>query len=61
VGRKIKAERHELAVEREFLAALQSARTTDDVRHVEAAAARVWWSQWIGFKLAFKRAFPRWG
>jgi CRISPR-associated protein Cas1 len=35
---------------------LKKARTTDDVRHVEAAAAQIWWSQWVGFKLAFKGA-----
>jgi CRISPR/Cas system-associated endonuclease Cas1 len=41
VGRKIKAEKHERLVEQEFFGALQQTKTTDDVRHVEAAAAQV--------------------
>jgi hypothetical protein len=39
-----------------FLTELQKAKTTDDVRHIEAKAAQVWWQQWVGFKLSFKGA-----
>ena len=56
VTKKIRMEGHERLIEREFLRDLQQAKTTDDVRHVKASAAQIWWSQWTGFKLAFKGA-----
>ena len=55
VTAKIKAERHEQA-ERTFLTGLHQARTVDDVRHVEAGAAQVWWRQWTGFRMRFAEA-----
>src|ERR1700730_19036709 len=39
-----------------FEALLNKARTTDDVRHVEAKAAQIWWRQWEAFELSFKGA-----
>lgn len=54
VARKIKAEGHEWEPEREFLVDLRKSKTTDDVRHVEAQAAQLWWSQWEGFRVSFK-------
>jgi CRISPR associated protein Cas1 len=54
VGEKIKAERHARVTERMFLAGLRKAGTTDDVRHVEARAAQVWWEQWAEFGMRFK-------
>ena len=45
VAKKIVAESHARTIKREFLARLQKARTTDDVRHWEAKAAQVWWQQ----------------
>jgi CRISPR/Cas system-associated endonuclease Cas1 len=54
VGEKIKAERHARATERVFAAQLRKAGTTDDVRHVEAKAAQVWWEQWVEFRISFK-------
>ena len=56
VARKIKAEDHSKPVERAFLAGLQAAKTTDDVRHIEAKSAQIWWQQWEGFRLSFKGA-----
>ena len=43
-------------IEREFLTGLQKAKTTDDVRHLEAKAAQLWWGQWEGFRMSFKGA-----
>src|ERR1700730_5316966 len=56
IGEKIKAEGHARSVEKVLSAELQTAKTTDDVRHVEARAAQVWWRQWIGFEMRFKGA-----
>jgi hypothetical protein len=53
---KIKAERHGRTAERVFLTELRKAKTTDDVRHVEAKAAQVWWQQWAEFRMSFKGA-----
>ena len=39
---KIKAENHPKPLERAFLSTLKTARTTDDIRHIEAKAAQVW-------------------
>lgn len=63
VAEKIKVERHARAGERAFLAGLRKARTTDDVRHVEAKSAQVWWGQWEGFEMRFKgaKAPAEWG
>jgi len=59
VAEKIKAENHARPIERAFLADLQAAKTTDDVRHVEAKAAQVWWQQWDEFTMRFAgRAAP---
>jgi CRISPR/Cas system-associated endonuclease Cas1 len=54
VAAKVKAEDHVKPLEQSFLAAIRSAKTTDDVHHVEAEAAQVWWQQWAGVELAFK-------
>lgn len=51
---KIKAENHSKPLERAVLSTLNAARTTDDIRHIEAKAAQVWWRQWTDFELAFK-------
>jgi hypothetical protein len=40
-------------IERAFLAQLKRAKTTDDIRYVEAKAARVWWRQWNEFGMRF--------
>jgi CRISP-associated protein Cas1 len=56
VCKKIKAEKHERVVEQEILTALQRTKTTDDVRHVEAGSAQLWWSQWTGTKIRFAGA-----
>jgi CRISPR-associated protein Cas1 len=53
VTKKIKAEGLARMTERDFLAALYKARTTDDVRHLEAKAAQLWWRQWEGFQMRF--------
>ena len=54
VAAKVKAENHARPDERAFLATLRSAKTADDVHHIEAKAAQVWWRQWTEFKLSFK-------
>jgi hypothetical protein len=41
VAAKVKAEHHTGAAKKAFLAALKKAKTTDDVRHVEAQASQV--------------------
>jgi CRISPR/Cas system-associated endonuclease Cas1 len=53
VTAKVKAEGHARVAERVFLAALRASKTTDDVRHVEAKAAQVWWRQWAEFGMRF--------
>jgi CRISPR/Cas system-associated endonuclease Cas1 len=53
VAAKLKVERYQGDVARRFAAMLKSARSTDDVRHVEAKAAQIWWRQWADFKLRF--------
>jgi CRISPR/Cas system-associated endonuclease Cas1 len=45
VAAKVKAERHRYETERALVAELKRARTTDDVRHIEAKAAQVWWQR----------------
>src|SRR6202035_5262324 len=45
VARKIKAECHPRAVHTGFTEALGKARSTDDIRHVEAGSAQIWWNQ----------------
>jgi hypothetical protein len=52
----VKAEGHGRSIEREFLTGLQKAKTTDDVRHLEAKAAQIWWAQWAGVRMSFKGA-----
>ena len=54
VGKKIKAEQHRREMGLALLADLTKAKTTDDVRHVEAKAAQVWWRQWADFRMQFK-------
>jgi CRISPR/Cas system-associated endonuclease Cas1 len=54
VTSKIKAERHRREIEQTFLAQLQKAKTTNDVRHVEAKTAQIWWRQWKGFPMRFR-------
>jgi CRISPR-associated endonuclease Cas1 len=56
VNNKIKAEGHGQSIEREFLSGLRKTTTTDDVRHLEAKAAQLWWGQWEGFRMSFKGA-----
>jgi CRISP-associated protein Cas1 len=56
VAAKVRAEGHGRASERAFLAELRKAKTTDDVRHVEAKAAQVWWRQWADVKMRFAGA-----
>jgi CRISPR/Cas system-associated endonuclease Cas1 len=56
VAKKIEAEGHSKADKRMLLAELQRARTVDDVRHVEAKAAQIWWRQWEGFGMRFAGA-----
>jgi CRISPR/Cas system-associated endonuclease Cas1 len=56
VATKVKAERHRYETERALVAELKRARTTDDVRHIEAKAAQIWWQQWAGFKILFTGA-----
>jgi CRISPR/Cas system-associated endonuclease Cas1 len=53
VAMKIGTEEHERAKSRMLLKALKQARTTDDVRHVEAKAAQLWWARWSAFKIRF--------
>src|SRR5262245_60808486 len=48
VAKKVRTEEHDRSIEREFLGAVRKAKTTDDVRHVEAKAAQDWWQQWVG-------------
>jgi CRISPR-associated protein Cas1 len=57
VVEKIEREKHSRAVKLDFLKALGKARTTDDIRYVEAKAAQVFWQQWAGFEIRF--AGPR--
>lgn len=54
VEAKIRAEEHTPADRKMFAAMLAGARSTDDIRHVEAKAAQVWWRQWERFGLSFK-------
>jgi hypothetical protein len=54
VGEKINMEKHSKTVERNFLARLRIAKTTDEIRHTEAKSAQIWWSQWTGFEMRFK-------
>src|ERR1700732_5180278 len=49
----MKAEKHKPADWKMFPTMLQSARSTDDIRHVEAKAAAIWWQQWSDFRLRF--------
>jgi CRISPR/Cas system-associated endonuclease Cas1 len=56
VAAKIKAENHEPPIKQNFLVGLQKAKTTNDVRHVEAQTAQVWWQQWAGFEIRFTGA-----
>ena len=53
VARKVKAEGHRRELGQAFLTALQRAKTTDDVRHIEAQAAQEFWRQWAGFPMQF--------
>jgi CRISPR-associated protein Cas1 len=53
VATKIKAEGHSSASKQCLLAALRSAKTVDDVRHIEAKAAQVFWRQFAGFEMRF--------
>jgi CRISPR/Cas system-associated endonuclease Cas1 len=53
VTAKVKAERHRRETGRAFLAGVQRAKTADDVRHIEAQTAQVWWRQWEGFRMRF--------
>jgi CRISPR/Cas system-associated endonuclease Cas1 len=53
VTAKIKAEHHRQAAGKAFMTGLQKARTVDDVRHIEAQAAAIWWRQWDGFLMRF--------
>ena len=48
VAAKLKAEGHGLSDRKMFKTMLDKAQSTDDVRHVEAKAAQVWWRQWNG-------------
>ena len=56
VARKIAAERHSRIIRAEFLAALRAARTTDDIRHIEAGSAQIWWRQWADAEMRFAGA-----
>jgi CRISPR associated protein Cas1 len=49
VSAKVKAEGNESG----FLTALRTTKTTDDIRHVEAKAAQVFWRHWVDFKMRF--------
>lgn len=53
VAKKVKAEGHTRPVTQTLLTGLQRAKTADDVRHIEAQAAQVWWSQWTDFEMRF--------
>jgi len=53
VAKKIEAENHSKLIKLDFLKALGKARTTDDIRYVEAKTAQVWWRRWTGFKMLF--------
>jgi CRISPR/Cas system-associated endonuclease Cas1 len=53
VAAKLKAEGHGPANRKLFTTMLEKAQSTDDVRHVEAQAAQVWWSQWSMFEMRF--------
>jgi CRISPR-associated endonuclease Cas1 len=53
IGQKIKVEGHRREAGQAFLTELQRTKTVDDVRHVEAASAQIWWRQWAGFQMRF--------
>jgi CRISPR/Cas system-associated endonuclease Cas1 len=53
VAAKLKVEDHNPADQKAFAAMLKSARSTDDVRHIEAKAAQSWWSQWSAVEMRF--------
>jgi CRISPR/Cas system-associated endonuclease Cas1 len=53
VAAKIEKEKHSRPVKSNFLKALRKARTTDDIRYVEAKAAQEFWRQWTGFQMLF--------
>jgi hypothetical protein len=53
VADKIKAEGHRRETKQVFLAELHRAKTVDDVRHIEAQSAQIWWTQWAGFRMRF--------
>ena len=53
VAAKLKAEDHSPADRKMFEVMLKGARSTNDVRHIEAKAAQLWWRQWDDFKMRF--------
>jgi CRISPR/Cas system-associated endonuclease Cas1 len=53
VAAKLKAEDHSPADRKMFGVMLKDARSTDDVRHIEAKAAQLWRRQWDDFKMRF--------
>ena len=53
VARKVKAEGHRRETRIALEAELQRAKSADDVRHAEAKAAQVRWSQWAGTEMRF--------
>jgi|ERR1700730_597513 len=53
MARKIKTEGHSRSIRMAFLAALRKACSTDDIRHIEAQSAQLWWNQWKGFEMRF--------
>jgi CRISPR/Cas system-associated endonuclease Cas1 len=56
VAKKIAAEGHPVTINRLFMTNLRQARTTDDIRHIEAKSAQLWWKQWEGFEMHFAGA-----
>jgi CRISPR-associated endonuclease Cas1 len=58
VARKLASSGFPRDLTRSLVLKLGAAKTTDDIRHIEAQAAQIWWEQWQGFELRFKGPAP---
>jgi CRISPR-associated endonuclease Cas1 len=53
VAAKFRAEGHRREAGQAYLAGLQGTKTVDNIRHIEAQAAQIWWQQLALFKMRF--------